>query len=100
MNYEYEVASALALEACEFSDRLELTDSDRALVERFLGETENLDERDFWLDYYNSVYEFGGRRFIVGDDGDFYMIEGSTVYYVEVESCVGFPDGPVPSSAL
>ena len=97
MNCEYEVAEALALEACENSDRLELTDSDRSIVERFNCGGFELDEM---FDYYDSVYEFGGRRFIVGCDGDFYMIEGSTVYYVEIESCVGYPDGSVPSAAL
>ena len=74
-----------------------LTDSDRSIVERFNCAGFELDEM---FDYYDSVYDFGGRRFIVGVDGDFYMIENSTVFYVEIESCAGFPDGPVPSAAL
>jgi len=80
------VAETLALAACRHGDRHDLSEADTAIVTRFNSDPDDL---DFVLEYFNSVITYDDRRFIMGDDGDFYIVEGSTVYYLPVESALG-----------
>jgi hypothetical protein len=80
------VAETLALVACRHGDRYDLSEADTAIVTRFNFDADDL---DFVLEYFNSVITYDDRRFIMGDDGDCYIVEGSTVYYLPVESALG-----------
>lgn len=72
LNYD---ASALALAALNSAEFGALTEADVAVVSRFTSD----------LDYYDSAATYDDRRFILGVDGDCYIIEGSTVFYLPVE---------------
>ena len=82
------VAETLALAALDNGVRSDLSEADTAIVTRF-NECSDGEDLNFILDYYNSVITYDDRRFIMGDDGDCYIIEGSTVYYLPVESSAG-----------
>jgi hypothetical protein len=80
------VAETLALAALDNGVRSDLSEADTAIVTRFNSDPDDL---DFVLEYFNSVITYDDRRFIMGDDGDVYIVEGSTVYYLPVESALG-----------
>ena len=80
------VAETLALAALDNGVRSDLSEADTAIVTRFNSDPDDL---DFVLEYFNSVITYDDRRFIMGDDGDCYIVEGSTVYYLPVESALG-----------
>ena len=75
LNYD---ASALALAALNSSEFGALNETDIAVVSRFTSD----------LDYYESAATYDDRRFILGVDGDCYIIEGSKIYYLPVEGSV------------
>ncbi len=80
------VAETLALAALDNGVRSDLSEADTAIVTRFNSDPDDL---DFVLEYFNSVITYDDRRFIMGDDGDCYIVEGSTVYNLPVESALG-----------
>ena len=91
----YSEAEVLVLNAVETNATLELTAADIALLERFIGEA-------FDPDFYSyDAYENEGFRFLVGVDGDAYIIDSTNVYYIATESSLGYDDfAELPFEAL
>ena len=75
-------ASALALAALDSVEFGPLSEADRALLIRFNPE---LADDEFLGSYEYTVADYDGRRFYVGDDGDCYIVENDTIYYIPVE---------------
>jgi len=91
----YSDAEVLALNAVETGAALELNAADLALLERFIG-PDYIDE----VEYY-SAYEVNDYRFIVGVDGDAYIIDSTNVYYLATEDALGSdPFAELPFEAL
>lgn len=91
----YSEAEVLALNAIEFTPALELTPADIALIERFTAEAY---DPEF---YTYDAYESEGFRFIVGSDGDAYIIDSTNVYYLATESSLGHDEyAELPFEAL
>lgn len=82
----YFEAEALALAAVDSVEFGVLTEADRAVLAKVNPE-DDVDELIEFFDYTSA--EFDGRRFILGVDGDCYIIDGSTVVYLPVESSAG-----------
>jgi hypothetical protein len=78
----YSEAEVLAVNAVEFTPALELTAADIALLEHFIGD-------EYSDEYEYNAYESEGFRFLVGVDGDAYIIDSTNVYYLATESCLG-----------
>jgi hypothetical protein len=90
----YSEAEVLVLNAVEFTPALELTAADIALLERFIGD-------EYSDDYEYNAYESEGFRFLVGVDGDAYIIDSTNVYYIATEDSLGSDDfAELPFEAL
>lgn len=83
MNFEATALAEAALDAVPFGD---LTEADRAFLSK-MNPDDDLNELLEIFEY--TAADFEGRRFIVGVDGDCYIIDGSTAYYLPVESPTG-----------
>lgn len=86
----YETARACAEVAMNLNGegRAELSTLELSLVEKFCVYNE--------VDDYSFVaYDHAGLTFLIGEDGEFFLIntETSAVYYVETESSAGDEDG-------
>ena len=85
MNFEALALAEAALDAVPFGD---LSEADLAFISKM---NPGIDLVEIIDCYEYSAADFDGRRFIVGVDGDCYIIEGSVAFYLPVESPVG-PD--------
>jgi hypothetical protein len=86
MKMNYEVAVALVEAALE-TEPLPLSDADVVVLSRFNPEA-FLSEL---ADCFDTVYVHDGRRFILGVDGDCYIVEWDRAFYIPVESALGGP---------
>lgn len=83
MNFEAEALALAALDSVEFGA---LTEADRSV----LASVRPDDDVDELIEFYEfTSADFDGRRFIMNVDGDCYIIDGSTVVYLPVETSAG-----------